>query len=108
MRQCELFAEALGLTEPWEVVGIEFSPEDRRIVYSHRFCSGQRLSLSGMWRGRGQTPRYGDTHLASPGFLSTSGLPSRPGTAGTVLWGMWYTEGRGSLVATGQRVHVIV
>jgi len=27
MRQCELFAEASGLSEPWEVAGIEFSPE---------------------------------------------------------------------------------
>ena len=40
MRQCELFAEALGLTEPWEVVAIEFSPEDRRLDIHIDFVRG--------------------------------------------------------------------
>jgi len=40
MRQCELFAEALGLSEPWEVAGIEFSPENRRLDIHIDFVRG--------------------------------------------------------------------
>lgn len=31
MKQAELFSQALGLTVPWEVVGIEFSAEEKRL-----------------------------------------------------------------------------
>jgi len=44
MHEIDLFQRALGLVEPWEVVGVEFDAEQRRLDLRIDFARGSRFS----------------------------------------------------------------
>ena len=63
MRDLELFSRALGLREPWRVVGTSFDPEQRRLDLRLDFERGARFacpSQAGCQRIGCQLPGHGN------------------------------------------------
>jgi hypothetical protein len=53
MRDLDLFQRALGLDEPWQVVGVEFDAAQRRLDLRVDFPKGSRFVWSGGLSGEG-------------------------------------------------------
>src|SRR6266498_3786727 len=107
MAEIDLFQAALGLPEPWRVVGAEFSADRKRLDLYLDFSKGSRFACP---QGDAAACAVHDTSkpdLAAPGLLPAPGLPARPGAQGQ-LPDPRGAPGQACLGAARKRLHAAV
>ena len=74
MRDLDLFQRALGLDEPWQVVGVEFDAAERRLDLRVDFPEGLAVCVRGVWSGGLSGEGHRGEDVAASGLLSASGV----------------------------------
>ncbi len=100
-----LFQAALGLSDPWRVVGVEFDGGTKRLDLRLDFPRGSTFCCPECDRSGLKARDTEEKTWRRSGFLSAPGVPDGEGAAGALPGitrsGWWRCRGRGS--ARGSR-----